>query len=94
MNIPRRAAANSLIFAGPGGTSKSQGQLDGCKILQQTILFKKQSDMVIFRYPLLMRLPVAVQHLKKYSCFLKENNNSVPDKKDNILLPIYSHHIT
>jgi hypothetical protein len=55
MNIPRRAAANFSIFAGPGGTSKSQGQLYGCKILQQTILFKKQSDMVIFRYPLLMR---------------------------------------
>jgi hypothetical protein len=38
MNIPRRATANSLIFAGPGGTPKSQGQLDVCKILQNYII--------------------------------------------------------
>jgi hypothetical protein len=38
MNIPRRAAANPLISPGPGGTSKSQGQLDGCKILHNYII--------------------------------------------------------
>jgi hypothetical protein len=69
MNIPRRENANWSILAGPGGTSISQGQLYGCKILQQTILFKKQSDMVIFRYPLLMRELVNIVQclLKTYS---------------------------
>jgi hypothetical protein len=38
MNIPRRATANAEIFAGPGGTSKSQGQLYSCKILQNYII--------------------------------------------------------
>jgi hypothetical protein len=75
---------------GPGGTSKSQGQLDGCKILQNYIINKA---IGIFPCPLLTRLPIAVQHFKKSNCFLKEINNSVPDKTDNILLPIYSHHI-
>jgi hypothetical protein len=44
MNIPRRAAANFSIFAGPGGTSKSQGQLYGCKILQNYIIQVAKRD--------------------------------------------------